>query len=462
MLRPLSLAALLLAHAAVPEPRAVALLDTSIEHMGGAAALRSLTRVRLEMMTQWQRTTFEARPYTDMPSYERHTEIRNYTIPAWRNLRRFSIGATWREITDVVRDSVAIRQNNGTWAPLNVAYVDERNELFTFAAERLLLAAREAADLKVLSDTAIGGIAHARVTATVNGYPATIFLRRTDGLLAMARYVAAQPNDFGLSPWGPMEVEIWYSRWIPGPGGTSLPGQWDVRRVGRPYKRMTVLAMSVDTASADSFQVSDSLRGAYLATATRPMQDLPLDSARAVEPGLVRFGTFGFPAGAVKLGKDWLLLETGQTSLNAERAAQWLRQNGEGGTIAGAVLTYPSSANGGIVWLREKQIPFYLGPGAASFARTILRNHGGSLPAGAEISRGRWLKVSGDSAWVEPIDLPDAPGTMLLYVPSRRWAYASGAVSPLHRRYLLERLKSRGWEVERLGSGRDLWAAPQG
>lgn len=453
------LVALFAARPAEPDPRAVAIIDTSIGHMGGAGALRALTRVRLEMMTQWQRTTFDPGPYTDLPSYERHTEQRNYSIPAWRNYRRFAAGSSWREITDVVRDTVAIRQSNGAWAPLNVAYVDERRELFTFAAERILLEAREASDLRSLSDTTIGGMAHARVAATIGGFPSTLLIfRRSDGLLAMARYVAAQPNDFGLAPWGRMEVEIWYSRWTALPTGVSLPWQWDVKRVGRPYKRMTVLAFSVDTVAADSFVISDSLRTAFLATANRPMQDLPLDSARMVRPGVARFGAFGYPAGAVKVGRSWLLLETGQAPVNAERAVEWLGKHDPEGKVAGAILTLPAGSNGGVVWLSRQQTPLYVGPGAAPFASAILRNHGRSLPKSAEIGRGQWLRMSGDSAWVEPIDLPDAPGSLLVYVPSLKWAYTAVATSPFHQRYVVARLRERGWPVEQLGSLRDVWA----
>ncbi len=452
--------ALILALPWAPDPKAVAVIDTSIEHMGGAAALRALTRVRLEMMTQWQRTSFDSRPYTDLPSYERHTDQRNYSIPAWRNYRRFAFGSGWREITDVVRDSVAIRQSNGAWAPLNVAYVDERNELFTFAAERVLLAAREAGDLKAMADTTIGTVPHARVSATVGGYPTTLFFRRNDGLLAMVRYLAAQPNDFGLVPWGRMEVELWYSKWTPGPGGVSLPWQWDVRRVGKPYKRMTVLAFTLDTAAADSFAVTDSLRSAFFATANRPMQDIQPDSAKAIQPGLVRFGAFGFPMGAVKVGKSWLLLEAGQAEVNAQRAMDWLARNQAEGKVAGAVLSMPSGSNGGVVYLSQQQTPLYVGPGASPFVGTILRNHGRSLARSSEIAKGQWIRMSGDSVWVEPVDLPDSPASLLVYVPSLKWAYSGTATSPLHQRYLLEKLKTHGWPVEKLGSLRDLWASP--
>ena len=63
-----------------------------------------------------------------------------------------------------------------------------------------------------------------------------------------ARFRADAPNDFGLVEWGMMDVETWYSAWRKQPGGLVYPFQWDVRRVGRPYKRMTVVGASVQEA----------------------------------------------------------------------------------------------------------------------------------------------------------------------------------------------------------------------
>src|SRR5690349_22993053 len=90
-----------------------AVLDTAIARMGGADSLRAIQRARFEMLTQWQRTAFDARPYADQPSYEVHSELRDYTIDAWRNSRRFGFAANAMQIADVVRDSVAIRRSPG-------------------------------------------------------------------------------------------------------------------------------------------------------------------------------------------------------------------------------------------------------------------------------------------------------------------------------------------------------------
>lgn len=437
----------------LPDARAAEALDAGIARMGGRGALEKVERVRLEMMTQWQRTSFNERPYSDGPSYERHTELRDYARPAWRNTRRYPAGSGWMEVVDIVNDSVGARFMGGKWVPLNSAYLDERAEIFAFAPERVLLAARAAADARALPDTAIAGAAHARIAATVGGFPTTLFLRRADGLLSMVRYRAAQPKDFGLASWGEMEVEIWYSRWQKQPNGLVYPTQWDVRRVGRPYKRMTVLTANFDAAApADSFAVSDSMRAVFQATAGGAMFDLPLDSARVLEPRLAEFRTPGAPAGAVKLGRKWVLLEAGVAPLSTERALEWLGRAEPGAAVAGAVITVPAAGNGGVATLAKARTPLHVAPGAMPFVRTMLANQRQPASAASAVERGRWVKVDGDSLFVEPLDLPDAPGAMVVYVPSLRWAYTATSMSPLHAELLLEHARKRGWVVERIGS----------
>ena len=103
-------------------------------------------------------------------------------------------------------------------------------------------------------------------------------------------------------------------------------------------------------------------------------------------------------------------------------------------------------------WLAAQKIPVHAGAGAMPFLATILRNHR-TLPGTASaVTRAQWRLVDGDSVWVEPIDYPDAPGSLLLYVPSLRWAYSGMAAAPLQVEYLMRRLRERGFEVEKYGS----------
>jgi hypothetical protein len=373
-------------------------------------------------------------------------------------------------MTDVVRDSVAIRRMapapgaDARWAPLNVAYVDERRELFAMAPERLLLAARAAGDLRARPDTTIGGVRYRAVTATVERFPVTLLFDAGTGFLSAAHFRAAQPNDFGLAPWGAMAVELWYARWQRQRGGIAYPTQLDVMRAGRPYKRMTVLSAAFDVAATpDSFVVADSLRTEFRLTQNRPMHDLPLDSARIVDGSLATFGPFGPPAGAVKVGGVWMLLEGGQAPLNAQRVVEWLETRDSQSGVAGALLTIPYAGSGGAAWLAREGRPLWIAPGARPFVDAMLKGHGVTeRPASATlttITAGRWLRVGTDSLRLEPIDLPSGHGAMVVYAPTLKWAYAGLLASPLDMDAVTARILERGWTVERIGSRRAI-AAP--
>ncbi|MFW6084005.1 MAG: hypothetical protein ACODAA_02220, partial [Gemmatimonadota bacterium] len=80
------------------------------------------------------------------------------------------------------------------------------------------------------------------------------------------------------------------------------------------------------------------------------------------------------------------------------------------------------------------------------------------------VDAGRWIgRRSGsntgsdaDSVLLEPVDLPDAPGTLLVHVPRLSWIYTYGAGQPLDLAILRDRIRERGWDVERIGSARGL------
>jgi len=458
-----------IAHFALLTRNTPAALDTAIARMGGRETLERIERVRFETMTLWQRLTFENRPSDLISTYELHSDLRNYSLVAWRNTRRFVSGPALQEMTDIVQKDVGIRrfppQPDGTaspWTPINIAYIDERKEVFAFAPERLLLAARTASDLRALPDTTIAGQPHARLGATVDDFPVTIFLRKSDGFLTMARYHAGQPNDFGLAPWGDMEVEMWYSRWtrfpVPGTPGVAYPTQWDVRRLGRMYKRLTLLSANFDAvAPADSFAISDSLRAAFLGgPSNRPMWDLPMDSARILESRLVRFGNPGQTQAAVKLGQSWLFLEGASVPQRNETDIQWLKTADPGSSVAGLLITAPNTGRGGAAWFTQRKLPVYVTPGAATAMSKTLANWKQPQSVAMVLSKPQWLRIGADSVWVETIDLPDYPGALIAYVPSLRWVYSGLAVTPLYFDMVVARIRERGWAADRIGSIRSL------
>lgn len=439
---------------------AAGLLDAGLRAMGGRERIEASTRVRFDMLTQWQRFTFEDVPNGDRPSFERHTDVRDYAIPAWRNTRIFGFTADARSLVNVIRDSIAVTDMGQGFRPLSVAYVDERRELFAYTPDRLMLHARSAGDLAFAGDTTVAGVPHARVRATVLGIPMTLHLRTADGLPTFIAFRRGHPNDFGLVPWGEMDVEVWYSGWRSFPEGVSIPTQWDIRRAGSPYKRMTVLAADFDPefTAADSFAVSDALRATYLASpAVRPMHDLHPDSAGVLEGGfLVDFRTFGGPAGALRMGDGWLLLDAGQAPLSTARALDWLEEHTGRRAHGALVLGSVRGLFGGIPELLERDLPVRVGPASRRQAAHALRGHGLGAGALKDALEGGWLVFGADSARVERVDLPDVPGAAVLWAPAHRWLWAPDVVTPLDLALVLRHALERGWAVERVGTMRGL------
>jgi hypothetical protein len=349
--------------------------------------------------------------------------------------------------------------------PLNVAYVDERRELFAWAPERLVLELRAAPDLRAHADTVIAGDAHAVVAATIDGFPFTAFFRRATGLPTAVRFRADETNDFGLAPWSPMDVEIWYSRWAPNASGrVVLPRQWDTKRVGRAYKRMSVLSATFNAPMPpDSLVLPDTVARLYLATGRRPMADRPLDSARVVVGrSVVAFYGGGAPAGAVRLGGAWHLLDDGNLPLNAERAAAWIASSrpGDAGDVGFAIMT--ANRPGGVAaWAAATGQRVYVGPAGVEANRLTLRNRGLSTGALQLVAKGRWLRAGGarDSAWVEPIDLANGAG-LLLYLPAERWAYSGAASGSTDLELVAAAVRRRGWTVDRVGTPGRLAGVP--
>ncbi|MEQ9401109.1 MAG: hypothetical protein RJQ04_18225 [Longimicrobiales bacterium] len=426
-------------------------VERAIDLMGGPA-LASVSRVRLDMMTQWQRTGYRDVPGSDRPSFEPHTDVRDYTIPAWRNTRDF--GA--RKIVNVVRDSVAATSFGDGFQPQSVAYVDERDELFLYTPDRLMLALRAAPDLRTEGDTVVAGERFRRVRGTLpGGLDAVVAFHAGTGLPAMLAFRQGHPNDFGLVPFGAMRVDVWYANWRTF-GDISIPTQWDVRRAGAPYKRMTVQRADFDPEfAADSFAIAPEVRTAFLA-ARGPMHDRPIDSVTVVAPGVVAVHGFGFPAGAVRVGEAWVLLQAGHAPLSLRRASDALAGHGVD-RISAAVVARASAGNGGASALVEQGVPVYTSEAAAPFLDVVLEG-AGVAPGAARVIRSPGTVAEAGELRLEPLDLPDAPGSLVVWWPERGWLYAPDAATPLDVRIVLDHARDRGWRVDALGTARRLWA----
>jgi hypothetical protein len=443
-----------------------ALIARGIARMGGEAALRSVRSLRLDVLTQWLRPASRALPFDAMGSYERNVELRDYTTASWRNSRYISPTAVAPFVVDVVRDTIAARlmpRARGeapSWGPLNVAYVEERRELFGFAPDRLLLALTDGRPVRRLPDTTIAAEPHARLAATIEQWPAEIFLDLSDGLPTLARFRADEINDFGLASFGEHEVEFWFSNWAPARGGLLLARQHDVRRAGEPYKRMTILEAEVDAAAPrDSFTVSDSVTRAFLATERRPMWQVPLEgAARIMDEHFASIPPFLGSGGAVLVGGQWVVLETAQALGAMALIARWLDQQPGRAPIGGAIVTNVWTGNGGVPWFTARRLPTLVAPGAVPLLARVNAGREGLTVVDAP----GWVRFGSDSLWLEPLSAPQFSRTMLVYSPTRRWLWLPFAGIPTNatdEESAIARLESRGMHVEWIGGPRAIAVA---
>ncbi len=435
------------------EPSAREIVDRALALMGGEARLRAAHQVRFDMMTQWQRTTFRDLPGSDRPSYEPHTDVRDYSLPAWRNTRRFP----GRDIVNVVRDTVATTDFGAGPQPLSVAYVDERDELFVYSPDRLILELADAPDLRRVADTLVAGESFTVLRATLAmRLDASVLFHPGTGLPSSLHFEAGHPNDFGLSPWGVMAVAVWYSNWRTF-GDISIPSQWDVSRMGRPYKRMTVRAADFEAEfiPADSFSISLELRERFAVESARAMHDQPIDSVIRLATGLVGLQGIGAPAGAIDVGVGWLLLGAGHMPLNLQRGRAALADAGVT-DIVGALAATTRAGNGGSSALAEDGHTIWTAAAATPLLRQVLASAGAPSHTLREVGEGVWVGDGPRRVWLESIDLPDAPGSVVLWSPGLRWVYAPDAVQPLDLRMVEERARERGWPWDVLGSSRSL------
>jgi hypothetical protein len=405
---------------------------------------------RYEYVTQWMRTSFASLPAPAASGVEVNSDWRDYGREIWRYDRRF-LGSP-AVIRNVVRDSVAITDLGQGWGPLSGAYVHERDEVFLVAPERLLIRVHDAAlagGVRRGADTVIGTASHARLQTTLDGMDITLFLRNSNAQLTGVRYRAAQPWDFGLAAWEEMEVETWYSRWTVS-GLFLLPYDYAINRVGRPYKRLSMVRVQLNAPVAeDSVIVPDSLRARYLAEQRRAMFDVPVDSMGVSPEGFARFGVPGTPLGALRAREGWLLLGSGAAPVITDRALARLRQS-RVPVVAALLGTMTVGGAGGAPSLERAGIPLLASIAAQPFLAVMFAQQGRELRGITWISVGGWRVLAGDSVWLEPVDLPDAEGGLLLWDPVRHWLYAGDGPGPAQIRGALAVAAERGWPVTRM------------
>jgi hypothetical protein len=432
-------------------------IGRAAEQLGGMAALSGVRTLRQQYVTHWFRPSFEpnASGVASAGSLELNVDTRDYTRPAWRQFRgNIASGTTGPAITNVVTDSVAMSETPRGPMALNGTYVAERTELFLLAPERLVPALdsiARAGGRVAVRDTMVNGVQLRGVRSSIDGREVTLWVDG-GGFPAGVRVRAAQPFDFGLAGFGTMDMDAWYAQWRI-VSGVAFPGHVRVLRVGQPYKELFIQSIAVNTpVPADSFAVSDSMRRVFLAEARKPMFDVAIPAIRPDSNGFVTFGPPQVMQGAVRLRSGWMILGTGADSSVMRKALAALGSEKGAVVVTGASVSTASGAPAA----DSRGLDVFVPRGALGLTLAVYKQQGIRPAHMKTIAGGSWMRVAGDSVWMESLSLPDAPGAVLIWVPRLSWAWIGPFAGPIQSRSALALLDKRGFAATRIGTVRAL------
>lgn len=150
-----------------------------------------------------------------------------------------------------------------------------------------------------------------------------------------------------------------------------------------------------------------------------------------------------------------MLVGTGADSMQAARALARLSRAGR--TVVATLLfsTSPTVLGGSRV-LADAGVRFVIPSATLGAARFILGDREAKARPFRIVSSGQWMTIAGDSVWTEELDVPDAPGAVLVYVPRLQWAY----LGPLGRGWPLRQglsvMDARGFTPRTIGTPQSL------
>ena len=265
-----------------------AIVQASIEAMGGEAALKAVRNVKIDAMAHQYALEQSERPEgPHLVTYQQISEIRDHAGQRqWKKqeVRNWS-RPTWAGPTAVVADGVAAVSFSGRWGPHQPQQLARTKEEFDLSPERLLFTALAAPDLSVAPGRVLHGIDNRAVSFTYNALKLTLYLNAHTDMPTMLSIV--ENDTFGV--WGDVTREQWYTYWTLQPGGWQFPQQVTTTWNGTPYSDFTVFSVTVNEALDEAlFAIPEETKTAFRAAVAKGtpvggMQTAKLDATKAIE-----------------------------------------------------------------------------------------------------------------------------------------------------------------------------------
>jgi hypothetical protein len=352
---------------------ASAWLARTAEALGGEATLRSIDAVEIGGVSVWHQREQSERPEGPwFATFTDFTDVRNIRADVVRRTARTRGFSTpdsvdnkdWTESsTTLVASGVGLRSTNGTFAVAETPW-DLGTLPLALGPEHVVLAARDAADLRTEADTVLDGYAHHVLAFTFAGAHVRLFLNPPSFLPKAVEITRARPYDVFWAPWGDVTQRVTFGLWTLEPEGILYPRLWDFSTGGQPDGTVQITQVRLNpTLVPSDFDIPADARQRLIA-GRRAVADVPFGTpqrpAHELAPGIVQVpGSWNIVE--IKQDDGIVMLEGPLLSNYSVKAIDDARQRFGGAPIKAVISTSDSWPHiGGLREYAARGIPIYV------------------------------------------------------------------------------------------------------
>jgi hypothetical protein len=282
-------------------------LDASMVAMGGAAKLAGIEAVAYRAVGTRMMVEQSERPtgpyYVDHFSLSEIRDVANgrtrltQTDEAYAGDKWWLTQPSQPATTVVINGDVSAIESDGKYVFAGGHFVQDDQEQFAFAPERLLQTAAAASDLRALPDAVLHGVRHHMLSFTWNGVPCVLAINASTNLPWSISWTRAYPYQTFLNPWGDVTSSITYNGWSLEPYGISYPREWTYERMGLPDTQLAIVSLRINPAiDAAQVAVPPELYALHHGK-LRAVNDVPLGYAGSGQPHEIAPGILFYPGG---------------------------------------------------------------------------------------------------------------------------------------------------------------------
>jgi hypothetical protein len=416
--------------------------------LAGEEKLRSLAAVEISGVSVWHQREQSERPEGPwFPTFTDFTDVRNIradVVKRTARIRGFSTpepidNQDWTESsTTLVAAGVGLRLQNGVATPAETPW-DLGTLPLALGPEHVVIAARNAADLRAEGDAVLDGYSHHVVAFTWGGARVRLFLNPPSFLPKAIEITHARPYDVFWAPWGDVTQRVTFGLWTLEPESVLYPRLWDFSTGGQPDGTVQITRVRLNpTLVASDFEIPADARQQLIA-GRRLVADLPFGTpqrpAHEIAPGIVAVpGSWNVVE--IKQDDGVVIVEGPLSSNYSARAIDDVRQRFGGAPVKAVISTSDSWPHiGGLREYAARSIPIYVLDLNVPILNRLLAARYESSPDSLmkrprqpklHVVAGKTIVGSGPNQLViYPLRTASGERQMMVYWPAHRLLYTS-------------------------------------